>query len=264
MQRPGNPGPRALGEEKISNTIDPIFIKHKERYGSFQIDLELRGQGFVESRNRVGRIMDKGSACQVSETVEKEKYRLESRQSREIIWIGSSTRSGLILIGPSISPLSIRQMNGVTLPFGWPGIPIVLVPKNQERRWNPLWSLKHSNIHLGPDLTTQMNLFHMLTKEASIPGRNFNSISLTWTSHSAYHAEKISGTMLVLRAFTTLKDGLKTLDGLIRNPEQYCTISGCGSKETTIEHIHSSINYHALFSFEDLQLKHDKITIMVV
>ena len=59
LHRQDNPGPRAQEEETIAKAIDPIFTEHKERYGSFRIHQELRGQGFKVSRKRVARIMKK-------------------------------------------------------------------------------------------------------------------------------------------------------------------------------------------------------------
>ena len=59
LYRQGNPGPRAREEEALAEAIEPIFKDHKERYGSFRIHQELRGQGFGVSRKRVARIMKK-------------------------------------------------------------------------------------------------------------------------------------------------------------------------------------------------------------
>jgi putative transposase len=54
-----NPGPRAREEEELGEAIEPIFKVHKERYSSFRIHQELRGQGFGVSRKRVARIKKK-------------------------------------------------------------------------------------------------------------------------------------------------------------------------------------------------------------
>jgi hypothetical protein len=43
LHRQENPGPRAKEKERIAKAIDPIFIEHKERYGSLRIHQELRG-----------------------------------------------------------------------------------------------------------------------------------------------------------------------------------------------------------------------------
>ena len=59
LHRQNNPGQRAQEEEQLGNVIAPIFKDYKERYGSFRIHQELRGQGFGVSRKRVARIMKK-------------------------------------------------------------------------------------------------------------------------------------------------------------------------------------------------------------
>lgn len=59
LHRQNNPRPHAREEETIANAIEPIFTEHKERFGSYRIHQELRGQGFGISRKRVARIMKK-------------------------------------------------------------------------------------------------------------------------------------------------------------------------------------------------------------
>ena len=59
LHRQDNPGPRAREEDELGEAIEPIFKDHRERYGSFRIHQELRGQGFGVSRKRVARIMKK-------------------------------------------------------------------------------------------------------------------------------------------------------------------------------------------------------------
>jgi putative transposase len=59
LHRQDNPGPRAREEKELGEAIEPILKDHKERYGSFRIHQELRGQGFGVSRKCVARIMKK-------------------------------------------------------------------------------------------------------------------------------------------------------------------------------------------------------------
>jgi len=61
LHRQNNPGPRAQEEEQLGNAIAPIFKDHKERYGSFRIHQELRGQEFGVTRKRVASIKSQKS-----------------------------------------------------------------------------------------------------------------------------------------------------------------------------------------------------------
>lgn len=58
----------------MAKAIEPIFTEHKERYGSFWIHKELRGQGFGVSRRRVTQIMKKKGM--------KAKYRKRLKRTR--------------------------------------------------------------------------------------------------------------------------------------------------------------------------------------
>ncbi len=57
LNRQDKPGPRAQEEKELLEAIEPIVKDSNERYGSFKIHQELRGQGFGISRKRVARII---------------------------------------------------------------------------------------------------------------------------------------------------------------------------------------------------------------
>ena len=118
LHRQENSGPRAKEEEIIAKAIDHIFAEHKERYGSLRIHQELRGQGFSVSCKRVALIMKKNGLHAKSRMRFKRIKPLEPRQLQQIIWIGSSARSGLILLGLGTSPPLIQLMDRATWLFG--------------------------------------------------------------------------------------------------------------------------------------------------
>jgi len=151
LHRQGNPGPRAQEEERLIKAIEPIFIEHKERYGSFRIHQELRGQGFSVSRKRVARIMRKKGLQAKFRKRFKTSKPTGSGQLREIYWIDSFAQSVLILPGLETSHTLIRQMDGVTLLYGWTCIQDVSLDGHCETVWMPLWSQKRWIVRSVPD-----------------------------------------------------------------------------------------------------------------
>ena len=264
LHRQDNPGPRAQEEETIAKAIDPIFIEHKERYGSFRIHQELRGQGFKVSRKRVARIMKKKGM--------KAKCRRRFKRTKP---------SGIQAIAGN---LLNRQFCPIRPDIVWAG-DITYIDTTDGWRYLAVWMDLYSSRIIGWALgeTLESSLVtEALERAFGCRSVNLDELMIHIDQGSQYIGKEFQKRLVdkeitcsmsrkgncwdnavVESFFATLKDELEILDGLIRDPEQllydiWMWIEGYYNRKR----LHSSIGYSTPIAFEERQAERDKVALM--
>jgi len=264
LHRQNNPGPRAQEEEQLGNAIAPIFKDHKERYGSFRIHQELRGQGFGVSRKRVARIMKK-----------KGLYAKCRRRFKTLKPSGIKAVAGNLLN---------RQFCPIRPDLVWAG-DITYIDTTEGWRYLAVWMDLHSRRIIGWALreTLESSLVtEALERAFGCRSMNLDELMIHTDQGSQYTGKefqkrlvekKITCSMsgkgncwdnaVVESFFATLKDELEILDGLIRDPEQllcdlWVWIEGYYNRKRR----HSAIGYFTPIAFEERYAQHAKLMLM--
>ena len=264
LHRKNNPSQRAQEEERIGNAIDPLFVEHRERYGSFRIHQELRGQGFGVSRKRVARIMKKKG--------------LHARSRKRF---KRSKPSGIQAFAKNILD---RQFCPIRPDLAWAG-DITYIDTTDGWRylavWMDLYSRRIIGWKLGETLESSL-VTEALERAFGCRSVNLDQLMIHTDQGSQYTGREFQQRLVdkdikcsmsrkgncwdnavVESFFATLKDELEILDGLIRDPEQllydlWMWIECYYNRKR----LHSSIGYRTPVAFENLQAERDKVVLM--
>ena len=263
LRRQDNPGPRAQEEEKIAKAIDPIFAEHNERYGSFRIHQELRTQGFGVSRKRVARIMKKKGL--------QAKCRKRFRRTKP---------SGIRAIANNHLD---RQFCPIRPDLVWAG-DITYIDTTDGWRYLAVWMDLHSRRIIGWKLgeTLEASLVtEALERAFGCRSVNLDELMIHTDQGSQYTGKDFQKRLVdkdiicsmsrkgncwdnavIESFFSTLKDELEILDGIVRDPEQllydlWMWIEGYYNRKR----IHSSIAYFTPAAFENRLAERDKIVL---
>jgi putative transposase len=261
VNRQDDPGPRAREEAELTNAIDQTFKEHNERYGSFRIHQELRGQGFGVSRNRVARIMKKEGL-----------YAKCRRRFKRTKPSGIQTIAGNLLD---------RQFCPVRPDLVWAG-DITYIDTTDGWRYLAVWMDLHSRRIIGWALgdTLESSLVtEALERAFGCRAANLDELMIHTDQGSQYTGKefqsrlaekKITCSMsgkgncwdnaVVESFFATLKDELEILDGLVRDPEQllhdlWVWIEGYYNRKRR----HSAIGYFSPTDFEERHAQRAKL-----
>ena len=264
VHRQDNPGPRAQEEEELEEAIEPIFKDHNERYGSFRIHQELRGQGFGVSRKRVARIMKK-----------KGLFAKCRKRFKTLKPSGIQAVAGNLLN---------RQFCPIRPDLVWAG-DITYIDTTDGWRYLAVWMDLHSRRIIGWALreTLESSLVtEALERAFGCRSVNLDDLMIHTDQGSQYTGKefqkrlvdkKITCSMsgkgncwdnaVVESFFATLKDELEILDGLIRDPEQllcdlWVWIEGYYNRKRR----HSAIGYWTPIDFEERHAQRDKLVLM--
>jgi putative transposase len=264
LHRQDNPGPRAREEDELGEAIEPIFKDHRERYGSFRIHQELRGQGFGVSRKRVARIMKKKGLYA------KCRKRFKTHKP-----------SGIRAVAGN---LLNRQFCPVRPDLVWAG-DITYIDTTDGWRYLAVWMDLHSRRIIGWALRETLDaslVTEALDRAFGCRSVNLDELMIHTDQGSQYTGKefqkrlvdkKIKCSMsgkgncwdnaVVESFFATLKDELEILDGLIRDPEQllcdlWMWIEGYYNRKRR----HSAIGYFTPIDFEERHLQRAKLMLM--
>ena len=264
LHRQDNPGPRHREEEELAEAIEPIFKDHRERYGSFRIHQELRGQGFGVSRKRVARIMKKKGLYA--------KCRKRFKANKP---------SGIRAVAGN---LLNRQFCPVRPDLVWAG-DITYIDTTDGWRYLAVWMDLHSRRIIGWALGETLDaslVTEALDRAFGCRSVNLDELMIHTDQGSQYTGKefqkrlvdkKIKCSMsgkgncwdnaVVESFFATLKDELEILDGLIRDPEQLlCDLWTWIEVYYNRKRRHSAIGYFTPIDFEERHLQHAKLMLM--
>ena len=265
LHHQGNPGPRAQEEERLSKAIEPIFIEHKERYGSFRIHQELRGQGFSVSRKRIARIMRKKG--------------LQAKCRKRF---KTSKPTGIRAVAGNLLD---RQFCPIRPDLVWAG-DITYIDTTDGWRYLAVWMDLHSRRIIGWALRDSLDaslVTEALDRAFGSRSVNLDELMIHTDQGSQYTckelqqrlvSKKITCSMsgkgccwdnaVVESFFATLKDELEILDGLIRDPEQLLYDLWIWIEDYyNRKRLHSSIGYCTPVSFEERHAKPAKMELKV-